>query len=130
LWRASQAAGGDASSGATFGVLFIGGGIYAAWHLANDWRDLIVELDRGTDGSLTASRWTPFGPRAITGGFGNWRFYVKLVGRSRREFFLYVDHPSAPRPLKIELRPGMDLSGLRQVAPEAIAEYEQAAGKA
>jgi hypothetical protein len=124
LWRGAYAEGSDASGGALFGVLFIGGSIYATWQIYSEWRDTIVSLDRDTDGTLVASRWSLTGPKKISGAFSNWRFHVAIVKRGMPLYFIYADHPALTRPLRFDLRKDVDVTGLRTVAPDAIAEYE------
>jgi hypothetical protein len=124
LWRGANTAGGDASSGALFGVLFLGGSIYATWQIVGEWRDTVVALDRDSDGTLVASRWSPTGGKKISGPFSNWRFHVTIVKRNTPLYFIYADHPALTRPLRFDLRKDIDLAGLRAVAPEAVAEYE------
>jgi hypothetical protein len=126
LWRASQAGSGEASSGAMFGVLFIGGAIYALWQIVGEWRDVAVSLDRDADGALVATVWQPTGPKKVTGDFRNWRFHVALASRNARLYFLYADNAAMPRPLRFELRKGIDLAGLRTIAPGPVEEYEAA----
>ncbi len=124
LWRAAYEQGGDASSGALFGVLFLGGSVYAIWQIVGEWRDVAVALDRDTDGTLVATQWSLTGPKKIRGEFRNWRFHVAIVKRNAPVYFIYADHTARTRPLRFDLRPGVDLTGLRSVAPEAVAEYE------
>ena len=61
-----------------------GGAAYAVWQTVNDWRDLVVQLDRDDAGILTATVWTPLGPKKLAGPFANWRSHVKIVGRGTR----------------------------------------------
>ncbi len=124
LWRAAGEQGGDASSGGLFGVLFIGGSFYAVWQVFGEWRDVAVALDRDTDGTLVATQWSLTGPKKIRGEFRNWRLHVAIVKRNAPVYFIYTDHPALPRALRFNLRAGVDLAGLRTVAPDAVAEYE------
>lgn len=126
LWRAAYAEGGDASSGALFGVLFIGGGVYSLWQIVGEWRDLVVALDRDADGTLVATLWSMAGPKKISGPFRNWRFHIAVAGRNTRLLFIYADHPDVPRPLRFDARKGVDLAGLRTVAPDAVADHDAA----
>ena len=87
-----------------------------------------LDRDEAT-GALVATLWQPTGPlRLAAGELSNWRSIVKIAGRKTRTFFIYADHAAHPRPLRFDLRQGTDLTGLRQIAPEAVAEYEAAAG--
>ncbi len=126
LWRATHAESGDVQSGALFGVLFLGGSAYSLWQIFGEWRDMVVALDRDDSGALVATIWSPTGPRKISGEFHNWRFHVALASRNTRLFFVYADNAAAPRPLRFDLRKGVDLTGLRSVAPGAIADYDAA----
>jgi hypothetical protein len=111
-----------------FGILFLGGGIYAAWQLIEDSRDTVATFDVDEKGASIATLWRPLRGLTLTADAGavrNWRFYVKVGKRNMRSFFIYADHPSYPRPLQFDLRRN-DPAGLRKVAPEAVAEYEAA----
>ena len=132
FWSAVTGPPDAATTGYMFGALFVGGGLYALYQLAEDWRDLVpsLDLDEAT-GTMLATVWRPQGPLMLTGTneqFGNWRFHVKVGKRNVRTFFAHADLAGYPRPLRFELRPAVDISGLRRVAPEAIAEYETAIG--
>jgi hypothetical protein len=124
LWQGSRTAGGDAQSGALFGVLFIGGGIYAVWQVMTDWRDVIVSLERDADGATVAKVWSLTGPITVDGPFTDWRYHVTVAGRRTEVPWIFVDTPDWQRPLRIDLRQKADLAGLRTIAAEAVAEYE------
>jgi hypothetical protein len=126
LWSAGRPGSSEAQSGALFGVLFLGGSVYAVWQIYNEWRDTIIALDRDPDGKVVATRWSLTGPQKIRGDLRNWRFHVAIVGRNTQAYFIYVDAAALPRPLRLDLSKGADLSGLRTIAPEAVAEFEQA----
>ncbi len=133
IWHGMGVEGGDGQSGGMFGVLFIGGGLYAFYQLIGDWRHVVTKLrqDEAT-GRLTATLWEPTGAKDVSGTpeeFRNWRPHVKLIGRARRSFFIYVDHAAIPRPLRFDLPPGSDVEGLRRIAPDAVAEYQATIGK-
>jgi hypothetical protein len=124
LWQGSHAAGTDAQSGALFGVLFIGGGIYAVWQMMTDWRDVITSLERGADGVVVAKVWSLTGPIAVEGPFHNWRYHVTIAGRRTEVPWIFADTEDWERPLRIDLRQKADLTGLREIAPDAVADYE------
>jgi hypothetical protein len=127
LWHAAH--GGDQSSGAMFGVLFLAGGAYSFYQLWSEQRDVVTSVERDAAGALTIAVWRLQGPLRLAGPFANWRPHVKLAGR-QRQLLLYVDAADHPRPLRFELGPKSDLAGLRTIAPEAMAEYEaMVAGK-
>ena len=132
LYRAAYAP--DATTGATFGVLFIGGAIYALYQLYNDYRDVVATLDRDdATGGFVVAIWQPTGPMTLTAtasDLGNWRSYVKMVGRTNRQFYVYADLTGYPRPLRFELKPKTDTAGLGAIAPEAVAPFETATGRA
>jgi hypothetical protein len=124
LWNGSRSAGGDAQSDALFGVLFIGGGIYAIWQMMTDWRDVIVSLERDDAGALIAKVWSLTGAITVDGPFTDWRYHVTLAGRRSEVPWIYVNTADWERPLRIDLRQKADLTGLRTVAAEAVADYD------
>jgi hypothetical protein len=134
LWRASRGPSADASTGFMFGVVFIGGSLFALRQLYEDHRDLVATLDRDDKtGKLAAAVWQPLGAEKLVaepGEFTDWRLHTKLAGRGSRTYFIYVDFPGRPRPLRFNLKPGVDVTGLRQLAPEALAEYANRDGTA
>lgn len=132
FWSAATGPADGATTGYLFGILFVGGGLYALYQLAEDWRDLVSSLDLDEEtGAMLATVWQPQGPLKLAarkGQITNWRSHVKVGKRNARTFFVHADLVGRPRPLRFELRPAVDVAGLRRVAPEAIAEYEKAAG--
>jgi hypothetical protein len=126
LWRA-QTGGGD-SSGVMFGVVFLGGSLFALRGVLQENRDLVVALARPPDSSdLVVTVFARFNVTEVTappGAFSNWRLHRKTIGRNRFAFFIHVDCSAWPRPLRFDLKPGTDLAGLRGLAPEAVAEFE------
>ena len=129
LWRAFTSAGD--STGAMFGVLFLGGSVWGGYTLWTDARDAVAILDA----DLAARRveitlWGPFTRKRIAVPLDDvveWRFWVKTGSRGQRSYFLYLITPSNPRPLQIELKRGQAIpDGLRQIAPTAIEEFETA----
>jgi len=136
IWELLSAARGPseaATTGYMFGAIFFGGSLYALYQLYGDWRDLVATLDLDeASGRLIATLWQPQGPLKLPAGPGqltNWRPHIKVGKRNARAFFMYADHAAYPRPLRFDLRPGVDISGLRRIAPEAIAEHDAAFGK-
>jgi hypothetical protein len=116
----------DGNNNLIFGPLFALAAIYGFWRLMQDSGNVITALDRTDDGNLVATLWRPWGTAKIRGpGFANWCYYVALKGRNLTQPMIYVDHPQSKRPLAIELKAGMPLDGLRNVAPAAVAEYEE-----
>jgi hypothetical protein len=130
FWSAATGPADAATTGYLFGALFVGGGLYALYQLAEDWRDLVSSLDFDeATGTMLVTVWQPQGPlklAATKGQINNWRSYVKVGKRNARTFFVYADLVGYPRPLHFELRPAVDISGLRRIAPVAIAEHEAA----
>jgi hypothetical protein len=130
LWRALRQPSGDVSNGILFGVIFVGGSLYAIRQLLQENRDLVVTLARNdADGTLTASVFSNFRAEIIVApasAFTNWRLYRKPIGRRGFSFFVHVDCAEWPRPLRFDVKPGTDLTGLRQIAPEAMAELTAA----
>jgi hypothetical protein len=132
FWSAITGPPEAASNGYLFGVLFLGGGLYAIYQLLHDWRDLVmrVDLDEAT-GAMIVNVWRAHSPLKIAttkDGLTNWRPYVELGPRNTRMRFIYADHASYPRRLRFDVRKGIDLTGLRRLAPEAMAEHDEATG--
>lgn len=131
LWAASQAEG-DTTIGYMFGLVFVGGSVYAMRQIISDGRDLVALLDRDeTTGQLIVTLWRPLWLERLTvepGQLSGWRFHVKIGKRNARTFFVHADHPDYPRPLEFDLREGVNTDGLRALAPEAIDEFDVAIG--
>lgn len=130
LWQAFGSAAGD-STGAMFGVLFIGGSAYGFYTMWVDGRDVIAILDADlATRQAVITLWGPFTRKRISlrlDDIVEWRFWTKVGSRSQRRYFLYAITPENPRPLQIELYRGQEVpEGLRQVAPAAIEEFETA----
>ena len=128
LWRAAQEPADVSATDYLFGIGFVGGAAYGLWQLIREANDRVMtfEIDPAS-GIAVISLWRPFWierMKAAPGDLGNWRYHVAIVGRSGRAFFVYADHKGHPRPLQFELRPKLDLAGLRTIAPDAVAEYE------
>jgi hypothetical protein len=130
LWRAYFHPSGDTSTGTLFGVVFAGGSLFALRQHFEDHRDLVATFDRDDEtGRLAALIWQPLGGRQLMGEpaeFKNWRLHTKLGRRNARSFFIYVDVDGYPRPLRFDLKPGVNVDGLRAVTPETIAQFETA----
>jgi len=131
LWRAFASAGD--STGAMFGILFIGGSVWGFYTLWSEGRDVIAALDADLAArQAVITLWGPLRRKRLAEGLDaivEWRFWVKTGSRGQRSYFLYAVTPSSPRPLQIELRRGQAISdGLRQIAPAAIEEFETATG--
>jgi hypothetical protein len=114
-----------------FGIAFLFGGIYACWTLIRDSADVVstFDLDEPT-GMTLATLWRPGWTEKLVAplsAIDNWRLYVKVGNRNVRTFYIYADHPNYRRPLNFDLRRA-NLEGLRRVAPEAVADFEAAAG--
>ena len=128
LWRAARAPSGDTSNGVMFGVIFVGGSLFAVRQTLHDHRDLVISLLRNdSDGTLTASVFDRL--RAVEIGapasaFTDWRVYRKPIGRRGAAYFIHVDCALWPRPLRFDLKPGTNLTGLRSLAPKAVADFE------
>jgi hypothetical protein len=133
FWSAAHAPAEAATTGYMFGAVFFFGGLYALYQLTQDWRDLVSTLDLDeTTGTMIATVWLLHRPLKLTAAKGelrNWRSYVKVGKRNARMFFLYTDHATYPRPLRFDLRPGVDVSGLRRIAADAIADHDEAGGR-
>lgn len=112
-----------------FGIIFLGGGLYAIWQLINDSTDTVASLDVDeATGKATATLWRPLQKMTLTAdlaGISDWRLYVKIGNRNMRTALVYANFPGYPRPLQFDLR-RTDVEGLRKIAPEAVADYERA----
>jgi len=132
LWAAAAATD-NATTGYLFGIAFLGGAAYGLQQVLAEARDLVVsfEFDPATGRSLT-TLWRPLAPRrlaAIRDDIAAWRFHIKVGRRDARTYYLFADHAAHPRPLQFELRPGMTIADeFRRLAPQAIGEFERAAG--
>ena len=129
LWRAFSGPG-DAT-GSLFGVLFVGGGIWGAYTLWTDGRDVIAALDADlATRQAVFTLWGPFTRKRLAESLDDvveWRFWTKPGAPGQRSYFLHAVTRSHPRPLQIELKRGQPIpEGLRQVAPAAIEEFETA----
>lgn len=121
------------STGFLFGIGFLVAAAYGAYKMLSDARDTIVRLEADRDGGQSVvTLWRPWGPRRLEAPLGalrNWRMYVAIRKRNQPTYLLRVDHPFAGT-LHIELRPEFKaVDGLRQLAPEAIEEFEIRTGR-
>ena len=121
-------------SGYFFGAGFLAAAAYGGYRMLADARDTIfrLEADFGS-GQSVVTLWRPWGMQRLAApldALTGWRMYIAIKTRQHRTYLLRVDHPANPgRPLHIELRPAVTpLDGLRQVAPEAIADFEMNTG--
>ncbi len=119
------------STGLLFGVGFLAASAYGVYRLMAEARDTIVRLETG-GGQSVVTLWRPWGLQRLAAplaALDGWRMFIAMKTRSQRTYLLRVDHPANPRPLQIELMPGKtDLTGLRRLAPEAIADFEANTG--
>jgi hypothetical protein len=127
LWSA-YSAGGSSGTNYLFALFFFGGAAYAAKQFRDGYSDSVVSLDLDrAKGEAAITLWRPFGAKKISGRLDqltDWQFQVK-AGKTRTPL-LTAHHPDYPRPLELELRPGLPVSeGLRGLAPDAVAAFEQ-----
>jgi hypothetical protein len=127
LWRA-YAFTGD-TTGAMFGVLFLGGSVWGIYTLWKDGRDVVAALDADlAQRQAVITLWVPLTRKRLRESLDavtEWRFWVKTGSRGQRSYFIYAVTSANPRPLQIELKRGVPISdGLRQIAPAAIEEFE------
>jgi hypothetical protein len=132
IWHASTRTPLD-TTGLGFGVLFIGGGIYGLWKTWTDARDVVVSLDVDeASGAAAVALWRPFRPLVLKGPLArlsNWHHHVAVGPRDRRTHMIRCDLAAYPRPVRFEfLREVTITDGLRRIAPEAVAEFEDAIG--
>jgi len=113
-----------------FGLLFVGGGIYGFQQTWNEARDAVVAIDVDETGDrLVFSLWRPLRPMIVeaTRGSVAWRHFVKVGPRDLRTHMILASLPGHSRPFRIGIAPDKPIpDGLRKLAPEAVAEYEQA----
>ncbi len=120
-------------TGLLFGFGFLAAAAYGLYRLLSESRDQIVRLEADF-GSRQAvvTQWRPWGFQRLATSLDQltgWRMYVAVRRRNQPTYLLHVNHPASRRPLHIELIPGKKtFEGLRQVAPEAIEEFEQRTG--
>lgn len=132
LWSAFGNPDNQDPTGAMFGVLFVGGGIYGFYKTLTDNRDLVAAVDADFDTKrIVFTLWRPLRTETMEESFDRltWRYWVKVGSRNARNYFLFVQVAGYPRPLQIELRRGEPVSeGLRRLVPDAIAEFERDTG--
>jgi hypothetical protein len=132
IWHASTRTPLD-TTGAGFGVLFIGGGIYGVWKTWTDARDVVMSLDLDeASGDALAALWRPFRPLLLKGPlsrFTDWHHHVAVGPRDRRTHLIRCHAAGYPRPLRFEFfRDVAVTDGFRRIAPEAVAEFEDSVG--
>ena len=132
LWSAYRAGGSDGTN-YLFAAFFIGGAIYAATQLRDGAANSVASLDAEmSTQQAVITLWRPLSSRTISGpldSLTDWQFQTK-PGRIRTPL-LTAHHPAHPRPLEFELKPGARVAdGLRALAPEAVAAFEQATAPA
>jgi hypothetical protein len=119
----------ESANNAFFGVLFIAAGFYGLVRMTMDSASMVSALDYDAAGKrLVVTLWRPWGPTRIADTldrFTDWRFYVSIVRRVQSVPQLRFQQAGRRIPFVVELKSGMDLSGLRQVAPDAVADYEE-----
>jgi hypothetical protein len=123
------------STGALFGIFFVGGGIWGAWQIWNDNRDKVASFDVDeAAGTGVATLWRPFSPLKLAGPlaqFGNWRFKVKVGSRAMRTHHFFFRAPGYPHEVQMEIPRGTKLAEtFRRLAPGAVADYEDNTGAA
>jgi hypothetical protein len=121
------------STGALFGIFFVGGGIWGAWQTWNDNRDKVASFDVDeAAGTAVATLWRPFSPLRVAGPldqFTRWRFQVKVASRGLRSYHFFFRAPGYPNELQMEIQRGAKLSEVFQrIAPQAMADYEDNMG--
>jgi hypothetical protein len=121
-------------TGLLFGLGFFAAAAYGLYRMLGDGRDTITRFEADFEsGQSAATLWRPWGLRRLEAPLTRvtgWRMYVAVRRRNQPTFLLLVDHPGNPRPLQIDLAPNRKaLDGLRQLAPEAIAEFEERTGR-
>jgi hypothetical protein len=121
------------STGALFGIFFVGGGIWGAWQTWNDNRDKVAAFDVDeAAGTGVATLWRPFSPLKVAGPldqFTRWRFQVKVAGRGVRTYYFLFRAPGYSNDLQMEIQRGAKLAEVfRRIAPTAVADYEDNTG--
>jgi hypothetical protein len=133
LWRAFVAAGTPDSTGALFGILFIGGGLYGLKQTWDDNRDRVAAFSAdAAAGRGLVALWRPFSALRIEAPldqFTNWQFHVKVGSRNLRTYFFLFRAPGYPRNLQMEFQRGEKPHQVfRQMAPSAVEEFEANTG--
>lgn len=132
LWRATTITG--AADGYFFGISFLLASVFALRLTLTEIRDRVIALDVDKElGQAVIVLWRPFSATRlettldqITG----WRHWVQTKSLNRRNYFLFARLPSYPNQLRFELRPDVPIAEeLRQIAPEAIADFELESGQ-
>jgi hypothetical protein len=121
------------STGALFGIFFVGGGIWGAWQTWSDNRDKVASFDVDeAAGTGVATLWRPFSPLRVAGPldqFTRWRFQVKVASRGLRSYHFFFRAPGYPNELQMEIQRGAKLAEVfRRIAPQAVADYEDNTG--
>lgn len=132
VWELSAGLTGTRSDGFLWGSLFLGGAVYAYIQLFNDARNKVARLERDDDGRMIATLWRPTGKLQLAseGNLTDWRYYIRVVGRRMRKPVFLARHPNHADPLEFEIRSDIKITDeLRELAPEAIAEMEEATAK-
>ena len=125
--------GGGDTSGYLFGLGFLAASAYGLNRILGEARDAIVriEVDSGS-GQSVVTLWRPWGLHRLTGpleALSGWRLFIAVKARNQNTYLLRADHPDYPHPLQIELHPARPVQdALRQLAPEAIEEFEASTG--
>jgi len=133
LWHAATV--GSDQLALIFGVLFIGGAIYGLRTTLAETRDLVTAFDADmASGKAAMTLWRPFRAKRIDTTLDQitgWRLWVETGSRGQRAYFLLVREPTHQRTLRLELTRGMTIpDDLRQLAPEAIEDFERETGVA
>jgi len=123
------------STGALFGIFFVGGGIWGGYQTWNDNRDKVAAFDVDeAAGSGVVTLWRPFTTVKLAGPldrFSNWRFKVQVASRGLRSYHFFFRAPGYPRELQMEIPRGTKLAEVfRRIAPVAVGDYEDNTGAA
>jgi hypothetical protein len=123
------------STGYLFGFGFLAAAGYGGQRLFLDTRDTLVSLAVDFNSRETlAVLWRPWGLTHLTAPLDRltgWDLFIAIKTRQQRTYLLRFRHPDYPDArLQIELPPTIkDVEGLRRLAPEAIAEFEENTGR-
>ncbi|MBN9011116.1 MAG: hypothetical protein J0H63_13680 [Rhizobiales bacterium] len=121
------------STGALFGIFFVGGCIWGGYQTWNDNRDKLAafEVDEAA-GTAVATLWRPFTSLKLAGPleqFTRWRFKVQVASRGVRSYHFFFRALGYPREIQMEIPRGTRLAEvLRRIAPVAVADYEDNTG--
>jgi hypothetical protein len=131
LWHAAFGAGSTTAS--LFGVIFIAGAVYGLRQTMAETKDLVIIFDADPEtGRAEIHLWRPFGRKVIETTLDKitgWRLWVQAGPRGQKAFLLLAKEASYDGTLRFALARGQAIPDLlREIAPEAIEDFERETG--